>query len=60
MFSSALQSGQLGPLMQQFGFDSEVAQAAARGGGCTGQKGSQLSFVPRTRDQTLGAICGRH
>ena len=37
MFSSALQSGQLGPLMQQFGFDSDVAQAAARGGGWVGE-----------------------
>lgn len=32
MFSSALQSGQLGPLMSQFGFGQEVANAAAKGG----------------------------
>lgn len=32
MFSSALQSGQLGPLMGQFGFNDEVMGAARRGG----------------------------
>lgn len=32
MFSSALQSGQLGPLMGQFGFSDEVVGAAGRGG----------------------------
>lgn len=32
MFSSALQSGQLGPLMSQFGFNQEVVDAAAKGG----------------------------
>jgi len=31
-FSSALQSGQLGPLMTQFGLGEEVANAAAQGG----------------------------
>lgn len=34
MFSSALQSGQLGPLMSQFGFNQEVVDAAAKGGEC--------------------------
>ena len=32
MFSSALQSGQLAPLMGQFGFSDEVMGAARRGG----------------------------
>ena len=32
MFSSALQSGQLAPLMGQFGFSDEVMGAASRGG----------------------------
>lgn len=32
MFSAALQSGQLGPLMQQFGMSSEVVAAANSGG----------------------------
>ena len=32
MFSSALQSGQLAPLMGQFGFNDEVMGAARRGG----------------------------
>ena len=32
VFSSALGSGQLGPLMSQFGLSSEVATAAATGG----------------------------
>ena len=31
-FSSALQSGQLGPLMTQFGLGEDVANAAAQGG----------------------------
>ena len=31
-FSSALQSGQLGPLMSQFGLGEDVANAAAQGG----------------------------
>ena len=30
-FGSALQSGQLGPLMQQFGLPEEVSVAAAQG-----------------------------
>ena len=32
IFSSALQSGQLGPLIQQFGFGQECADAATSGG----------------------------
>lgn len=32
MFSSALQSGQLAPLMGQFGFSDDVMGAARRGG----------------------------
>ena len=32
MFSSALQSGQLAPLMGQFGFNENVMGAASRGG----------------------------
>ena len=32
MFSSALQSGQLAPLMGQFGFNDDVMGAASRGG----------------------------
>ena len=32
MFSSALQSGQLAPLMGQFGFNEDVMGAASRGG----------------------------
>ena len=35
MFSSALQSGQLAPLMGQFGFNDEVMSAASRGGTAT-------------------------
>ena len=31
-FSQALQSGQLGPLMNQFGLGEDVANAAAQGG----------------------------
>lgn len=31
-FSSALQSGQLGPLMTQFGLGEDVANAASQGG----------------------------
>ena len=32
VFSSALQSGQLAPLMGQFGFNEDVMGAASRGG----------------------------
>lgn len=32
MFSSALASGQLGPLMSQFGLPAEAVDAANRGG----------------------------
>lgn len=32
MFSAALQSGQLGPLMQQFGLSDEAVCAATQGG----------------------------
>ena len=32
MFSAALQSGQLGPLMQQFGMSADVVTAANSGG----------------------------
>lgn len=32
MFSSALASGQLGPLMNQFGLPSEAVDAANKGG----------------------------
>lgn len=32
MFSAALQSGQLGPLMQQFGMSADVIAAANSGG----------------------------
>ena len=31
MFSAALQSGQLGPLIQQFGLGSEAVEAAQKG-----------------------------
>lgn len=31
-FSAALQSGQIGPLMNQFGLGEDVANAAAQGG----------------------------
>lgn len=37
MFSSALASGQLGPLLSQFGLPAEAVDAANRGG--------ELSFV---------------
>ena len=37
-FSSALQSGQLGPLMNQFGLGEDVANAAAQGGTCNIQR----------------------
>lgn len=33
-FSAALQSGQLGPLIQQFGLGPECVEAANRGGKC--------------------------
>jgi len=34
MFSSALASGQLGPLMNQFGLPAEAVEAANKGGQC--------------------------
>lgn len=34
MFSSALASGQLGPLMNQFGLPAEAVDAANKGGEC--------------------------
>lgn len=34
MFSSALASGQLGPLMNQFGLPAEAVDAANKGGQC--------------------------
>lgn len=36
MFSSALASGQLGPLMNQFGLPAEAVDAANKGGRCSG------------------------
>lgn len=39
MFSSALASGQLGPLMNQFGLPAEAVDAANKGGEC-------LTFLP--------------
>lgn len=36
MFSSALASGQLGPLMNQFGLPAEAVDAANKGGQCSG------------------------
>lgn len=35
MFSSALASGQLGPLMNQFGLPAEAVDAANKGGQCS-------------------------
>lgn len=36
MFSAALASGQLGPLMSQFGLPTEAVDAANKGGKCWG------------------------
>lgn len=38
MFSSALASGQLGPLMNQFGLPAEAVDAANKGGHCSTKK----------------------
>lgn len=59
MFSSALQSGQLGPLMQQFGFGSDVAQAAARGDMVEFARAVQESSRPSTADSTSGTADSR-
>lgn len=40
MFSSALASGQLGPLMNQFGLPAEAVDAANKGGQCLSTSGS--------------------
>ena len=44
MFSSALASGQLGPLMSQFGLPAEAVDAANRGG--ERQTPTHTQFVP--------------
>ena len=43
-FSAALASGQLGPLMGQFGLGEEVANAAAQGGKAPGHPQGVGSF----------------
>ena len=43
MFSAALQSGQLGPLIQQFGLGSEAVDAA--------QKGDMEAFISALQNQ---------
>lgn len=52
MFSSALQSGQLGPLMGQFGFNDEVMGAARRGDMVGFVRAVQDSSRPSTADST--------
>lgn len=52
MFSSALQSGQLGPLMGQFGFGDEVVGAAGRGDMVEFVRAVQESSRPSTADST--------
>lgn len=51
MFSAALASGQLGPLMCQFGLPAEAVEAANKGGKCP-----LLRPQPR---QNLFSFCGR-
>lgn len=43
MFSAALQSGQLGPLIQQFGLGAEAVEAA--------QKGDMEAFIAALQNQ---------
>ncbi|KAJ7319212.1 adhesion regulating molecule 1 [Desmophyllum pertusum] len=52
MFSSALQSGQLAPLMGQFGFSNEVMGAATRGDMVEFVQAVQDSSRPSTADST--------
>ncbi|XP_022794348.1 proteasomal ubiquitin receptor ADRM1-like [Stylophora pistillata] len=52
LFSSALQSGQLGPLMGQFGFNEEVMGAARRGDMVEFVRAVQESSRPSTTDST--------
>lgn len=49
MFSSALASGQLGPLMNQFGLPAEAVDAANKGGQC-------FSLVSKKLTQPLNAV----
>lgn len=46
MFSSALASGQLGPLLSQFGLPAEAVDAANRGGEAR-RRGGGLSTEPK-------------
>lgn len=52
MFSSALQSGQLAPLMGQFGFNEDVMGAASRGDMVEFVRAVQESSRPSTADST--------
>jgi len=52
MFSSALQSGQLAPLMGQFGFSDDVMGAARRGDMVEFVRAVQESSRPSTADST--------
>ena len=46
VFSAALQSGQLGPLIQQFGLGTEAVEAA--------QKGDMEAFISALQKQDKG------
>ncbi|XP_032237036.1 proteasomal ubiquitin receptor ADRM1 [Nematostella vectensis] len=52
MFSTALQSGQLGPLMSQFGFGEDVVMAAAQGDMDQFVQALQASSRPTTAGST--------
>lgn len=54
MFSSALASGQLGPLMNQFGLPSEAVDAANKGG-----KLSQLSINIKSEFKVYMTLLGK-
>lgn len=45
MFSSALESGQLGPLMNQFGLPTEAVEAANKGGQYTSNVHKLIWFI---------------
>lgn len=50
MFSSALASGQLGPLMNQFGLPAEAVDAANKGGPCLTNVHSGFTFMQDTEN----------
>lgn len=50
MFSSALASGQLGPLMNQFGLPAEAVDAANKGGQC-------FTRIPETKHSLISMFC---